>query len=247
MDENEANWKIAALTAIIQTLILEHYWEEDEDKGKRRFLGMAEGDHPVAIAVMNELTEDELDAAFRWPDQTHMGTGKEIPAMPVVAYLTQDQYERARVTCVAEHEGDRSSELAMEESEPSWERNRCPGSSEQRMRPCGGAASCPGWSKDLHRPHRGEEIGRRARRGALRRGLPGCLSPGKAERRNGARTGPGGPHGDVLRIRGDANPHPEPVRESPHRADSGASFAGVVSRPRRYSSDELLHPSHGRW
>ena len=117
MDENEANRKIAALTAIIQTLILEHYWEEDEDKGKRRFLGMAEGDHPVAIAVMNELTEDELDAAFWWPDQTHMGTGKEIPAMPVVAYLTQDQYERARVTCVAEHEGDRASALALEESD----------------------------------------------------------------------------------------------------------------------------------
>ena len=116
MSEPNASRKIAALTAIIQTLILEHYWEADEEAGKQRFLGLAEGEHPVAMAVMNELTEDELDAAFRWPDQTHMGGGKEIPAMPVVAFLTEEQYERARVTCIAEHECDQAVALAMEET-----------------------------------------------------------------------------------------------------------------------------------
>ena len=79
---------------------------------------MAEGDHPVAMAIMNELSEDELDAAFRWPDQTHMGAGKELPVAPVVAFLTQDQYERARVTCVADAEGDFARELAMEDPIP---------------------------------------------------------------------------------------------------------------------------------
>ena len=98
MEENEAERKIAALTAIIQTLILEHYWEADEEAGKQRFLRMAEGDHPVAMAIMNELSEAELAEAFRWPGQTHMDAGKELPAMPVVAFLTEDQYERARVT-----------------------------------------------------------------------------------------------------------------------------------------------------
>ena len=34
MEENEASRKVAALTAIIQTLILEQYWEEDEEAGK---------------------------------------------------------------------------------------------------------------------------------------------------------------------------------------------------------------------
>ena len=129
MDDNEASRKIAALTAIIQTLILEQYWEEDEEAGKRRFLGMAEGDHPVAMAIVNELTEDELDAAFRWPGQTHMGAGKELPATPVVAFLTENQYERARVTCVAEDVGDFARELAMQEPIPAGA--TAPGASER--------------------------------------------------------------------------------------------------------------------
>ena len=129
MDDNEASRKIAALTAIIQTLILEQYWEEDEEAGKRRFLGMAEGDHPVAMAIVNELTEDELDAAFRWPGQTHMGAGKELPATPVVAFLTENQYERARVTCVAEDEGDFARELGMQEPIPAGATG--PGASER--------------------------------------------------------------------------------------------------------------------
>ena len=115
MVENEASRKIAALTAIIQTLILEHYWEEDEEAGKERFRRMVEGDHPVAMAIVSELTQDELDAAFTWPDETDTDVGKELAATPVVAYLTEDQYERARVTCIAEHEGEKAVALAMEE------------------------------------------------------------------------------------------------------------------------------------
>ena len=64
MEENEASRKIAALTAIIQTLILELYWNEDEEAGKRRFFDAVEEDDPVSMAIANELTGSEIDVAF---------------------------------------------------------------------------------------------------------------------------------------------------------------------------------------
>ena len=239
MNEANASRKIAALTAIIQTLILEQYWEEDEEAGKQRFLGMAEGDHPVAMAIMNELSEDELDAAFRWPDQTHMGAGKELPAMPVVAFLTQDQYERARVTCVANAEGDFARELAMQEPNPAGA--MVPGASERVA--LAEERFVSGMFNDLV-SRQGEGIGV-GTKGSLDERIAAMPEPWKSRTRielersgrTSARCSPNP---------GRANPQPELVTESPHRADSGASFAGVVSRPRRYSGDELLYPSHGR-
>jgi len=119
VDENEANRKVGALKAIIQTLLLEHYWEMDEESGKQRFLGMAEADHLVAMAILNELTQEELAAAFRWPGGEDGDRARGLPALPVIAFLTEAQYERARVTTLAEDEGDRARSLAMEE----WERS----------------------------------------------------------------------------------------------------------------------------
>ena len=115
VDRTDMGTKIAALTAIVQTLILEHYWEGDEKETKRRFFAMAEADHPVVMAIVNELTEEELDVAFTWPGARD-GDGAMGPlAAPVVAFLTEQQYERVRVAAVAEDEGDRAREFAMEE------------------------------------------------------------------------------------------------------------------------------------
>ena len=54
-------------------------------EGKRRFSGLVEADHPVAMALVNELIREGLEVAFRWPNRTHMGAGKEIPARPMMA------------------------------------------------------------------------------------------------------------------------------------------------------------------
>ena len=115
MDENEAGRKIAALKAIIQTLLLERYWKEDEDEGKRGFLRVVASDDPVSMAIVTELTEHELDVAFRWPEQVCMVAGNELLATPVVAFLNEEQYERARITRVAADERDRVLVLALEE------------------------------------------------------------------------------------------------------------------------------------
>ena len=112
VDGTDADAKLAALKSIVQTLVREHYWEENEEEAKRRFVEMAEADLPVAMAITNELTEEELDQAFRWP----RGKGEGgLPESPVIAFLTEEQRERVRVTSAAEDEGDRARSLAMEE------------------------------------------------------------------------------------------------------------------------------------
>lgn len=73
----DADEKVAALKAIVQTLVGEHYSEENEDEAKRRFLAMAEADLPVAMAIVNEPTEAELDAAFRWPPGWEQRSAKQ--------------------------------------------------------------------------------------------------------------------------------------------------------------------------
>ena len=50
------------------------------------------------MAIVNELVREGLKAAFRWPNRTHMGTEKEIPARPMVAFLSP------RARALLEHE-----------------------------------------------------------------------------------------------------------------------------------------------
>ena len=118
MDDNEARRKIGALKAIVQTLLLERYWKEDEEEGKREFLRAVDADDPVSMAIATELTEDELDRSFRWPEPSHEDAGEELLATPVVAYLTEGQRERARVSDVAANESDSAVVRALQELDP---------------------------------------------------------------------------------------------------------------------------------
>ena len=116
MDEKKASRKIAALKAIVQTLLLERYWQQDEEEGKRDFLRAVDSDDPVSMAIVAELTEDELDAAFRWPEHARIKAGNGWLTTPVVAFLTEEQYERARITSLAADERDRIAVHALKES-----------------------------------------------------------------------------------------------------------------------------------
>lgn len=103
--------KRAALTAIVQTMLREQYWEPDEEEGKRRFLRLAEADDPVALAILNELSAEELDEAFRWTSGGGRDGARRLAPAPVLDWLSETQYERVRVAAVAEDEMDRAREL----------------------------------------------------------------------------------------------------------------------------------------
>ena len=80
MNDFTASRKIAALTAIIQTLIIEHYWGVGEETGKQRFFDAVAEDDPVSMAIANELNGPEIDVAFAWPGHTQTDVEEEVPA-----------------------------------------------------------------------------------------------------------------------------------------------------------------------
>ena len=87
MDNKEAQQKIAALKAIIQTLMPELYWTQAEGGAQANFGALVEDDDPVATAIANELTEPEIDEGFAWVDRARGSTEAEMRATPIVPFL----------------------------------------------------------------------------------------------------------------------------------------------------------------
>ena len=106
--------KVAALTAIIQTLLPEVFCKVGEEPDERLFVEMVTQGDPVSMAIANELTPEEIAAAFGWRDQPNGTMETEIRAMPVMVVLGEEQREGARVMCVAEEAADRIYALAHE-------------------------------------------------------------------------------------------------------------------------------------
>ena len=106
--------KVAALTAIIQTLLPELFCKVGEEPDERLFVEMVKQGDPVSMAIANELTPEEIAAAFGWRDQPNGTMETEIRAMPVMAVLGEEQREAARVMCVAEEAADRIYALSHE-------------------------------------------------------------------------------------------------------------------------------------
>ena len=66
LDEKEERRKIAALTAIVQTMIHEVFSGTGGKNGRELFDLQLKEDELLAMAIGNELTEEELDRAFGW-------------------------------------------------------------------------------------------------------------------------------------------------------------------------------------
>ena len=114
MDENETQPKIAALKAIIQTMMEEAFWCENEGGAKAFFKVMLDDEDPVAVAIRNELTEDEIERAFSWTEMCSGSVEEEMRVMPIVGHLTTEQIERTRVRSVSMDKADNAFEFAME-------------------------------------------------------------------------------------------------------------------------------------
>ena len=113
MDENETRRKIAALTAIVQTMMHEVYSGPGEASGREWFDLQLEEDELVAMAIANELGEEELDRAFGWVEGAFGSSGNEVSASPVASHLREDQRTRARVALLALEEVDHAHTLAV--------------------------------------------------------------------------------------------------------------------------------------
>lgn len=96
MDHNEAERKIGALKAIIQTLMPEFYWTPGDGGSKTTFFEQLECRDVIATAIANELTESEIDVAFGWNERAIGSADAEMRAHPLVPYLRPDQADRFR-------------------------------------------------------------------------------------------------------------------------------------------------------
>ena len=105
MDDSSTNRQIAALKAIVQTVIRELYWSKGADR-QVYFTDAVEDADPVAMAVANELTEEEIAKAF-----ADYGAGDDLKAA-VAEYLTPEQLERSRIRALSED----TAEAAIDEA-----------------------------------------------------------------------------------------------------------------------------------
>ena len=112
MDETGAQRKIAALKAIVQTMVHEVY-SGGSESARELFLVQLEEDEVLAVAVANELSEDELEHAFTWAEAA-IGSEKDaMSANPVVPYLSDAQRTRTRVALLAHEEADHAHTVAV--------------------------------------------------------------------------------------------------------------------------------------
>ena len=112
MNEAEAGRQIAALKAIVQTMLPDHYPRGHAKDGKALFGEQLEEDD-LAMAVANELSKQELEHAFRWADASYGTIDNELAANPVRPYLSDEQVQRARVALLAIAEVDDAHTLAV--------------------------------------------------------------------------------------------------------------------------------------
>ena len=105
MNQKVASRQIAALKAIIQTMMPEFYLMQSGGSPKEAFLESLEKDEPIAMAISNEFTESEIENAFGWTKMGSEGGETELRATPVTPFLNEEQTERLRASMVASELG----------------------------------------------------------------------------------------------------------------------------------------------
>ena len=112
MDTDEEQIReIAALKAIVQTMLPDVYWH-DELECRDFFLEQVEDHDPVAMAVTNVLSEEEVEHAFGWGRENYKEVASELRTMPVAAHLSAEQFERAVIMFTAAEEAENAHESA---------------------------------------------------------------------------------------------------------------------------------------
>ena len=109
--DEEQTREIAALKAIVQTMLPDVYWH-DEMECRDFFLEQLDDHDPVAMAITNVLSEEEVEHAFAWGRENHKEVASELRTMPVATHLSAEQFERAVIMFTAAEEADKAHETA---------------------------------------------------------------------------------------------------------------------------------------
>ena len=105
MNREAAERQIAALRAIVQTMMPEYYLMQSGGQPQKGFLESLEAGDAVAMAISNELTQPEIEHAFGWPQRATDGGEAELRATPVTPFLTAEQTQRLRASLAASQAG----------------------------------------------------------------------------------------------------------------------------------------------
>ena len=109
--DEEQTREIAALKAIVQTMLPDVYWHDDLEC-RDFFLEQLDDHDPVAMAITNVLSEEEVEHAFAWGRENYKEVASEVRTMPVAAHLSAEQFERAVIMFTAAEEADKAHETA---------------------------------------------------------------------------------------------------------------------------------------
>ena len=112
MDTDEKQTReIAALKAIVQTMLPDVYWHDEMDC-RDFFLEQVDDHDPVAMAIVNVLSEEEVEHAFAWGKENYKEVASELRTMPVAAHLSAEQLVRAVIMFTTAEEADKAHETA---------------------------------------------------------------------------------------------------------------------------------------
>ena len=109
--DEEQTREIAALKAIVQTMLPDVYWHDDLEC-RDFFLEQLDDHDPVAMAITNVLSEEEVEHACAWGRENYKEVASELRTMPVAAHLSAEQFERAVIMFTAAEEADKAHETA---------------------------------------------------------------------------------------------------------------------------------------
>ena len=99
---------IAALTAIVQTMLPELY-----AGGARQFDEAVRDDEPLALAIGNTLGAEAIAEGFAWSGASTRSPDAELAAIPAADFLSAAQRLRARVMVFAHDAADAAHAMAL--------------------------------------------------------------------------------------------------------------------------------------
>ena len=106
MEEKDVHRRIATLTAIVETMITAVYGTLTRGQATGTFAKLVADGDPLATAISNELTREEIDRALAATECTLESHEEVLNAIPAFHHLTDGQREQARVMRVAEEAVD---------------------------------------------------------------------------------------------------------------------------------------------